>query len=59
MKHIGFECDGKKAKANAKNHGVSFEEARTAFYDERAVFFHGPDTRKTTIVLFCLAQAAS
>ena len=33
----------KKDRANAKKHGVSFEDARTAFYDETAMVFHDPD----------------
>jgi uncharacterized DUF497 family protein len=43
MKHLLFEWDRKKEKANSKKHGVSFEEARTAFYHEHAVVFHDPD----------------
>ena len=31
-----FEWDPKKADANLEKHGVSFEEARTAFLDENA-----------------------
>ncbi len=30
---IEFQWDKKKANANFKNHGVSFEEATTSFYD--------------------------
>lgn len=33
---IEFEWDSSKAKANLKKHGVSFEEARSVFYDEYA-----------------------
>ena len=36
---IRFEWDAAKAKANARKHGVSFEEAVTVFYDEFAVQF--------------------
>jgi uncharacterized DUF497 family protein len=32
-----FEWDSAKAAANVKKHGVSFEEATTAFDDPRAV----------------------
>lgn len=32
-----FEWDKEKAKANLNKHGVSFEEAALAFYDENAV----------------------
>ena len=43
MKHLAFEWDKKKEQANIKKHGVSFEEARTTFYDEHAMVFHDPD----------------
>ena len=36
---IKFEWDATKATANAKKHGVSFEEAQSVFYDEFAVQF--------------------
>lgn len=39
---IKIEWDPAKAAANIKKHGVSFEEARSVFYDEFAVqFFDG------------------
>jgi hypothetical protein len=43
MKEIRFEWDRRKERANIKKHGVSFEEARTAFYDENAIQFYDPD----------------
>ncbi len=43
MIELGFEWDQRKAKANIKKHGVSFDEARSAFYDENAIQFHDPD----------------
>ncbi len=36
---IKFEWDSTKAAANVRKHGVSFEEARSVFYDEFAVQF--------------------
>lgn len=36
---VKFEWDSAKAAANAKKHGVSFEEAQSVFYDEFAVQF--------------------
>lgn len=36
---IKFEWDSAKAAANARKHGVSFEEAQSVFYDEFAVQF--------------------
>ena len=38
-----FEWDDRKDRANLEKHGVSFEEARTAFYDENAIVFFEPD----------------
>ena len=43
MNYLVFEWDKKKDKANAKKHGVSFEEARTTFYDEHAIQLLDPD----------------
>lgn len=43
MKQLVVEWDKKKEKANIKKHGVSFEEARTAFFDENAIQFYDPD----------------
>lgn len=40
---LRFEWDAKKAKSNLKRHGVSFDEARTAFYDEWARLYDDPD----------------
>ena len=43
MKELRFEWDEKKDKANQRKHDVSFEEARTVFYDENAIQFYDPD----------------
>jgi len=43
MKELRIEWDEKKGKANLRKHGVSFEEARTVFYDENAIQFYDPD----------------
>ena len=43
MSEIEFEWDPKKAKANLKKHGVSFEEASTAFWDDHALVIDDPD----------------
>lgn len=37
---IKFEWDTTKAAANQKKHGISFEEAKSVFYDEFAVQFY-------------------
>lgn len=36
---IQFEWNEKKAATNLKKHKVSFEEAKSAFYDEKAIDF--------------------
>jgi uncharacterized protein len=43
MDSIKFEWDEVKASSNVNKHGVSFEEARTVFYDERAKLIGDPD----------------
>jgi uncharacterized DUF497 family protein len=43
MHEIKFEWDAGKKKSNLRKHGISFEEARTAFSDEKAVQFFDPD----------------
>ena len=41
--HLRFEWDPRKAAANARKHGVSFDEASTAFSDEQALVIPDPD----------------
>jgi uncharacterized DUF497 family protein len=43
MNRLRFEWDGKKEKTNIKKHGISFDEASSAFYDENAIQFFDPD----------------
>ena len=43
MSALRFEWDDRKASINLKKHGVSFEEARTVFFDERARLIDDPD----------------
>lgn len=43
MSTLRFEWDEQKAIANAKKHGVSFDEARSVFVDERAKLIDDPD----------------
>ena len=40
MRELRFEWDPAKAESNLKKHGVSFEEARTVFFDDYAVEFY-------------------
>jgi len=40
---LEFEWDAGKDRANRKKHRVSFEEARTVFFDEEALIAADPD----------------
>ncbi len=38
-----FEWDNRKNAQNKRKHGLSFEEAQTVFFDERALLIADPD----------------
>jgi len=40
---LSFEWDPKKAAANLRKHGVSFDDAQTVFSDENARLIDDPD----------------
>jgi uncharacterized DUF497 family protein len=41
--NIAFAWDPRKARSNAAKHGVTFEEAQTAFLDDNARLIDDPD----------------
>lgn len=43
MTEIRFEWDLRKARSNRRKHGVSFEEAASAFYDDEALVVEDPE----------------
>lgn len=43
MEGIRFEWDEHKNELNKKKHNISFEEAKTVFYDEDALIINDPD----------------
>lgn len=43
MADLHFEWDAAKARANLRKHGISFEEAETAFLDDYAIVLPDPD----------------
>ncbi len=43
MNSLKFEWDARKATANLKKHGISFDEAKSAFFDEHAKLIDDPD----------------
>ena len=40
---LSFEWDENKNRSNQAKHNVSFEEAQTVFYDERALVIDDPE----------------
>ena len=53
-----FEWDSGKARENLRKHGVSFEEAQTAFSDDHAVLIADPDhsTEEDRFILLGLSS---
>ena len=43
MSSLDFEWDDRKARANRRKHGVSFEEAASAFADAHGALIGDPD----------------
>ncbi|MCD8216304.1 MAG: BrnT family toxin [Clostridiales bacterium] len=43
MDMIKFTWDENKNQINKKKHGISFEEAKTVFYDDNAILFDDPE----------------
>ena len=43
MSTLRFEWDERKATANARKHGVTFDEAKSVFVDKRAKLIDDPD----------------
>ncbi|MEZ4332006.1 MAG: BrnT family toxin [Myxococcota bacterium] len=43
MPDLRFEWDESKNAANQRKHRVSFEEAQTVFFDDRAILIEDPD----------------
>lgn len=42
MSEIRFEWDPRKAHSNEEKHGVSFEEAKSVFWDEQGLYYEDP-----------------
>lgn len=43
MDGIRFEWDENKNRINQRKHGISFDEAKTVFYDEEALVIDDPE----------------
>jgi uncharacterized DUF497 family protein len=55
VSELRFEWDARKNAANKRKHGVSFEEAQTVFYDDRAILVDDPDEDEERFVLLGLS----
>ena len=47
MSELSFEWDSKKAESNSVKHGVTFEEAKSVFFDEYALIIPDPEHSAT------------
>jgi hypothetical protein len=72
MEKINFEWDENKNRKNQKKHGISFNEAKTVFYDENALVIDDPEhseeenrfiilglSNKTNLLVVCHCYRAS
>ena len=59
MVRLAFTWDPAKARKNARKHRVSFDEAESVFYDERARLVDDPDhsDSEDRFILLGLSQA--
>ncbi len=55
MPELRFEWDERKNAENKRKHGVSFEEAQTVFYDDRAILIADPDEDEERFLLLGLS----
>lgn len=54
---IRFEWNKAKASSNQGKHGVSFEEAQSVFYDDRAIqFFDGESAGEDRFILLGMSH---
>jgi len=56
---VRFGWDPLKARQNLRKHGVSFQEAETAFLDEQALVLDDPDHSATEERFVLLGMAAA
>jgi hypothetical protein len=56
---LRFEWDDRKDAQNRRKHGISFEEAQTAFFDEQALLIADPDhsTHEERFILLGMSSA--
>ena len=59
MTPLSFEWDKQKNQTNQKKHGVSFPEAESVFYDEKAIQFWDDDDHSEMEERFLLLGRSS
>ena len=59
MKYINFEWDENKNAINRKKHNISFEEAKTVFYDEEALVIEDSEHSEYEERFIILGMSAS
>ncbi len=60
MQTIRFEWDENKNTINKKKHKISFEEAKTVFYDEEALVIDDPEhSQKERFIILGLSNQAN
>ena len=59
MSTLRFEWDPEKAESNFRNHGVTFDDAKTVFADERARLIDDPEhsDREDRFILLGLSSS--
>jgi uncharacterized DUF497 family protein len=59
MEYIRFQWDAHKSVVNQRKHGVSFEEAQSAFYDPQARVMADPEHSETEDRFLLLGMSLS
>lgn len=59
MEYINFEWDDNKNAINKKKHNISFEEAKTVFYDEEALVIEDSEHSEYEERFIILGMSAS
>lgn len=57
MADLRFAWDARKNASNKRKHGVGFDEAQTAFYDERALVIDDPSESEARFILLGLSSS--
>ena len=59
MADLRFAWDARKNASNKRKHGVGFDEAQTAFYDERALVIDDPNHSESEARFVLLGLSSS